>query len=1276
MSNTHTLESDVMFNALHSNHIDHSHDTPGIPISELIDSEQKDFQVVRKQGDAYYPTEPKFYVGGDIYTVWADAVETNQAFVGLDFYLPPKTLDVGVPQHTHAYEAEGKYVAEGKVNFFFGDGTFTAPEGSFVYYPEGKPMGFQTTEESARLAVILTPGAPYYELAGTPVTVPPPQADIAALQQQVDLGKVAEVNMTYGGSFYIPGTTPTPPGLSDTILVVPDASLINDFIRQVEGVKVFSLDQRPKFTGVFGGEYTSLATLEETDGKMSYSLLNLPQSIELPSPIISQTNEVFYVEEGELTLQVGDQIEVLTPDTFAAILPGQSYSFANLGATPVKALVSSVLNTYTPKIGQYVPGEIVTSDPRQMGDGWIYTWGAFDQTGNPSSIGVTFTENALEDMFEVTDPENKFPRLVPHLNMPDMFDAARVYDIEYPQIVKDKTPFDHIGWYANSQGHAPLTIYDKPHVDVHFFLDTIQERERITGTPELNSQLYEYPKDGFLNRDYILPNDPFTNRPATGDALQGSHWVDRETPEFRGQPFTETFIFGTYDGEVNFWEPMITKEFFETKPNLTKPIKFPDIVAEDGFYPTQYSIRYNPNFGEYTVSLDNFVYREVTAENFFNEGYYLRRNTDIATAVSQGIFTSAYQHFLAVGETEGRNPSWRFDNQFYLREHPDVAGAINRGELRSALAHYIQYGRTENRETGGIFNRNYYLQKYSDVAVAIAQGFIPDAATHFDLYGQFEGRNPGPTFSTNFYLLKNQDVKQAIAQGFFTSAYQHYVEFGQFENRQAVAVTFGTGAEPILGSNETDDILYAGAAGDYLIAGDGKDVLVAGSGSDTLEGGTGIDQFIFQATFEGKGGYGGEDVITDYEATAGTGDIIKLRNANNGTQINIFDVQGNAVIQIVNTLNIDFTKGGDPATPSGTGNFAPLPIQTITLQGVSAAQLMTQGILEINERQINEATPGIVKAFGTFSYTVTDVAGSSIFGDQNNNIIAGDFISQEQINTLRAKLEAITEIIIPGAAESTDPSVNLGGTGRIPETLLPREAFQNLVPTFDKTSVNNELVVGGPGNDLIFGGSGSDTLVGGAGVDVIIPGPGSDFVIGRESVDYIVYDSILDFRDRDNNPEDPISNAVPDGRIGYIRLEEPYGTILTDPNTTRTGPDIFLVNSQAFNRGIDPITNPELAAQIGYLTPGTMISGDGTGTAATKNGQLKVGEVTVPTSDGPAADDLQPLFYYSQTAGRLFFDRDGTGTQFGDFWMADMAQGTTLPPGTPSAVPTILIYVY
>jgi hypothetical protein len=170
-----------------------------------------------------------------------------------------------------------------------------------------------------------------------------------------------------------------------------------------------------------------------------------------------------------------------------------------------------------------------------------------------------------------------------------------------------------------------------------------------------------------------------------------------------------------------------------------------------------------------------------------------------------------------------------------------------------------------------------------------------------------------------------------------------------------------------------------------------------------------------------------------------------------------------------------------------------------------------------------------------------------------------------------------------------------------------------------------------------------------------------------------------------------ISNARADARIGYIRYEEPYGVPLEDPFTTRTGPDIILVNSAAFNRGIDPTTNPELAAQIGYLTPGTIISADGTGTASTKNGQLVVGEGTVPVVNGAAADDMQPTFYFSTGAARLFFDRDGTGTQFFDFWMSDLGTSGDPANGFPPLTevgglpenfgdivnpPDILIYIY
>ncbi|NJM27967.1 MAG: DUF5602 domain-containing protein [Pseudanabaena sp. RU_4_16] len=357
-----------------------------------------------------------------------------------------------------------------------------------------------------------------------------------------------------------------------------------------------------------------------------------------PEPVVTRNHETIFVTEGELSFQIDGQTKSAPANTFVYIAPGQSYAMANFGDRQAKAVASTIVDSYIPKIGQYlegnqrfigtvsrgnefIQGNVTSTKPQAIGDGWIYTWGAFDAEGSPSSIGVTFTQEVLSnnqglDAFQVTDPNNRFPRLVPHLALTDQFDAARVYDIPFPQEVVAKTPFNHMGFYANSQGHAPLMVYDTPHFDVHFFISSLEDRDLITGLPQDNANLFNFPPNGFLNRDYIAPTVPGTDIPATGDALQGVHWVDRNTPEFNGGEFSQTFIFGTYAGQVNFWEPMITKEFMEElsasgerTTKKTFAIKQPTRFLEDGYYPLEYSITYNRDFGEYTISLDNLTFR-------------------------------------------------------------------------------------------------------------------------------------------------------------------------------------------------------------------------------------------------------------------------------------------------------------------------------------------------------------------------------------------------------------------------------------------------------------------------------------------------------------------------------------------------------------------------------------------------------------------------------------------------------------------------------------------
>jgi hypothetical protein len=63
---------------------------------------------------------------------------------------------------------------------------------------------------------------------------------------------------------------------------------------------------------------------------------------------------------------------------------------------------------------------------------------------------------------------------------------------------------------------------------------------------------------------------------------------------------------------VNFVEPMVTKAFLETKPNITIPLKQPAAFPKRGYYPTSYSMKYDATRQEYTVSLDGLTLRHGT----------------------------------------------------------------------------------------------------------------------------------------------------------------------------------------------------------------------------------------------------------------------------------------------------------------------------------------------------------------------------------------------------------------------------------------------------------------------------------------------------------------------------------------------------------------------------------------------------------------------------------------------------------------------------------------
>ncbi|WP_421983741.1 BspA family leucine-rich repeat surface protein [Roseibium sp.] len=69
--------------------------------------------------------------------------------------------------------------------------------------------------------------------------------------------------------------------------------------------------------------------------------------------------------------------------------------------------------------------------------------------------------------------------------------------------------------------------------------------------------------------------------------------------------------------------------------------------------------------------------------------------------------------------------------------------------------------------------------------------------------------------------------------------------------------------------------IHALDADDTIIASDYDDLIVGGAGNDVMTGGNGADTFVFR-DYGGDEGDFGHDTITDFEAGAGAGDVIRL----------------------------------------------------------------------------------------------------------------------------------------------------------------------------------------------------------------------------------------------------------------------------------------------------------------------------------------------------------------------------------------------------------------
>jgi len=203
------------------------------------------------------------------------------------------------------------------------------------------------------------------------------------------------------------------------------------------------------------------------------------------------------------------------------------------------------------------------------------SWVKLDANGAPLQLGLTIDDAAIN-------------------NMPTMGHESIVV-LPLTAAAQNATPFDHIEVNWNPHGHEPF--YGLPHFDFHFYMVSEAEVLAATDTAKLDANpAPEYVPANFIGGPYI--------------SQMGKHFIDAASPELNGGLFTELFIYGTYDGKLTFYEPMITLDFLKSITTLEKAIPQPVKYLKAGNYPTKMIVTRHD--GVTDVVLDSFVQRQAS----------------------------------------------------------------------------------------------------------------------------------------------------------------------------------------------------------------------------------------------------------------------------------------------------------------------------------------------------------------------------------------------------------------------------------------------------------------------------------------------------------------------------------------------------------------------------------------------------------------------------------------------------------------------------------------
>jgi Domain of unknown function (DUF5602) len=219
----------------------------------------------------------------------------------------------------------------------------------------------------------------------------------------------------------------------------------------------------------------------------------------------------------------------------------------------------------------------------QHGKAW--TWYETDERDVPVRVAVAINDAAMNNLDTAADESGGHHESMALLKFHPKAGA---------------TIFNHVGLGWNPHGHEPEPIYGLPHFDFHFYEVAPEAVAAIPPYETDSSKFKNWPAADYFPATYFNPGG--------GVPQMGCHWIDVTSPELNGQLFTQTFIYGSYDGKVTFYEPMITSAFIKANPSFERAIPQPAKFQKAGYYPTK--MRIAKQDGVTNIILEGFVLQQ------------------------------------------------------------------------------------------------------------------------------------------------------------------------------------------------------------------------------------------------------------------------------------------------------------------------------------------------------------------------------------------------------------------------------------------------------------------------------------------------------------------------------------------------------------------------------------------------------------------------------------------------------------------------------------------